>query len=274
MIEQGSSQTAKFSKRSEMNPGPLDSHVANWNAMAELDPLWAILSAPEKKFGKWKPEEFFGDGDREAKRVAGMCEANGVSFSHGKMLDFGCGVGRMTRAFSQFFSSCVGIDVSGKMVELARKFNADRPQCEFVTSTSATLPFEDATFDFVFSVLVLQHLPKKSMILGYISEFLRIAKDGGVLVFQLTNEVPLRQRIQGRRRLWSLLSLLGVPQERLFKMLGLAPIQMNGISREEVESYIEGQDARVKAVERYDPSEGRYHSYYYFVVKGPGPAEL
>ncbi len=161
----------------------------------------------------------------------------------------------------------------GKWWSLARKFNADRPQCEFVASASAIMPFEDATFDFVFSVLVLQHLPKKSMILGYISEFLRVAKDGGVLVFQLTNEVPLRQRIQGRRRLWSLLTLLGVPRGWLFNMLGLTPIQMNGISREEVEGFIAAQGARVKAVERYDRSEGRYHIYYYFVVKGPRPAE-
>src|SRR5258707_6044088 len=110
------------------------------------------------------------------------------------MLDFGCGAGRMAMAFSQYLRSCVGIDVSGKMVELARQFNADRPHCEFVASASATMPFENATFDFVFSVLVLQHLPKKSMILGYISEFLRVAKVGGAIVFQLTNEVPLDRK--------------------------------------------------------------------------------
>jgi SAM-dependent methyltransferase len=258
---------------SRMNLDPLDPLMSNWNAMAELDPLWSILSDPEKKFGKWNAEEFFRDGDREAKRVVGMCDANGVSVLYGSMLDFGCGVGRMTRAFSQFFTASVGIDVSGKMVELARKFSADRPHCEFVASASVTMPFEDARFDFVFSVLVLQHLPTKSMILGYISEFIRVAKDGGVIVFQLTDEVPFRQRIQGRRRLWSLLTLLGIPQGWLFKLLGLTPIRMNGISREEVERFIGAQEAQVKAVERYDPSEGRYHSYYYFVVKGPRPLE-
>jgi len=258
---------------SRLNLDSLDPLMSNWNAMAELDPLWAILSDPEKKFGKWSLEEFFRDGDREAKRVVGMCKANGVGVLYGKMLDFGCGVGRMTRAFSRFFSSCVGIDVSGKMVELAKEFNADRSHCEFVTSASATMPFADATFDFVFSVLVLQHLPKKSMILGYISEFIRVAKDGAVIVFQLTNEVPFRQRIQGRRRLWSLLTLLGIPQGLLFRLLGLTPIRMNGISRDVVERFIGGQGARVESVERYDPSEGRYHSYYYFVVKGPRPSE-
>ena len=109
--------TAEFASRFEMNREALDPHMSNWNAMAELDPLWAILSDPEKKFGKWSAEEFFRDGDREARRVVGMCDANGVSVLYGKMLDFGCEVGRMRRAFSQFFSTSVGIDVSGKMVE-------------------------------------------------------------------------------------------------------------------------------------------------------------
>jgi SAM-dependent methyltransferase len=237
--------------------------------MAELDPLWAILSDPDKKFGGWDPQEFFNDGDREAKRVMDLCKRNGIGLPCGELLDFGCGAGRMTRAFSQFFRSCVGIDISEKMVEHARRFNADRPHCQFVANPSATLPFGDATFDFVFSVLVLQHLPKQSLILGYIAEFIRVAKDGGVLVFQLTNEVPLRQRVEGRRRLWSLLRLMGVPERLLFKVLGLSPIRMNGISREKVEKFIEGHGASVKAVERYDPSEGPFHSYYYFVVKEP-----
>jgi ubiquinone/menaquinone biosynthesis C-methylase UbiE len=252
-----------------MKTRALDPLMSGWNAMAELDPLWAILSDPEKKFGKWNKEEFFRDGQQEAKRVTSMCTEHGISPSRGKMLDFGCGVGRMTRAFSEYFDSCVGIDVSGKMVQLARTFNADRPACEFVASASAALPFADASFDFVFSVLVLQHLPEKSMILGYISEFIRVANGGGAIVFQLTNEVPVRQRIQGRRRLWAALALLGVPQSWLFKMLGLVPIRMNGVGRTEVERFIESQGARVKAVERYDPSEGPYHSYYYFVVKEP-----
>ena len=85
-----------------MNREALDPHMSNWNAMAELDPLWAILSDPEKKFGKCSAEEFFRDGDREAKRIVGMWDANGVSVLYAKMLDFGCEVGRMTRAFSQF----------------------------------------------------------------------------------------------------------------------------------------------------------------------------
>src|SRR5271167_1153918 len=159
--------------------------MSNWNTLAELDPLWTVLSDPEKKFGKWDPAEFFGTGAREAERVLALCTSNGRKVSCEKVLDFGCGVGRMTRAFSSFFASCVGIDVSENMVSLARKFNSDRPHCEFIASGAAVLPFPDNSFDFVFSVLVLQHLPTKNMILGYIAEFIRIAKDNGVIVFQL-----------------------------------------------------------------------------------------
>jgi SAM-dependent methyltransferase len=239
---------------------------SNWNTLAELDPLWTILSDPEKKFGKWDPQDFFSTGAQEAERVLSMCKANSINVSYGRFLDFGCGVGRMTRGFAAYFSSCVGIDVSEKMVSLAKEFDTQMPRCEFMTSDSQVLPFADKTFDFVFTVLVLQHLPKKSTILNYIAEFIRVARPNGVVVFQLPNEVPLRRRLQIRRRLWWLLSSIGIPRSWLFKELGLAPIKMNGIAKSEVEKFIRSRGATVQAVERYDAAEGQHHSYYYFVV--------
>src|SRR6266852_2806568 len=191
---------------------------AGWNALAELDPLWTILSDPKKKFGRWDPEEFFSTGKGEAERVLAMCKSHGVSISYGKLLDFGCGVGRMTRAFSGFFASCIGIDISEKMIRLARGYNSRLPRCEFIANDANVLPFADKSFDFVFTVLVLQHLPRKSMILRYIAEFIRVAKDNAVLVFQLPNRVPLRRRIQLRRRLWPLLASAGIPRPWLFKL--------------------------------------------------------
>jgi ubiquinone/menaquinone biosynthesis C-methylase UbiE len=240
---------------------------ANWNVLAELDPLWTILSDPEKKFGKWDRAEFFGTGVLEAKRVLEMCRSNCVNISGGKLLDFGCGVGRMTRGFSGFFQSCTGIDVSESMISIARKFNSDEPRCTFVVSDGIVLPFGDKSFDFVFSVLVLQHLPSKSLILSYIAEFVRVAKDDGVIVFQLPNEVPLRRRVQLRRRLWALLSFLGIPRAWLFQKAGLVPIIIKGISKQEIEKFITARGGRVRGVERYDLNEGRFHSYYYVVTK-------
>lgn len=241
--------------------------MSNWNTLAELDPLWAVLSNPRKKFGKWDPVEVFSKGEREAERVLAMCKSKGVDISYGRLLDFGCGVGRMTRAFSGFFTTCTGIDVSEKMVALAREFNSEQANCKFVASDSGVLPFADESFEFVYSVLVLQHIPRRDAILGYIAEFIRVAADKGLIVFQLPNEVPFWRRMQLRRRLWSGLASLGIPKSWLFRNLRLAPIHMNGISRQEVVNFVRARGARVHAVERYDSREGPFHSYYYFIVK-------
>jgi ubiquinone/menaquinone biosynthesis C-methylase UbiE len=166
---------------------------SDWNKLAELDPLWTILSDPQKKFGKWDPAEFFRTGELEADRVMAMCKSHGLAMRFGKFLDFGCGVGRMTRGFSRFFGSCVGVDVSKKMIGLATQFNSTVPHCDFVASEAVRLPFEDNSFDFVFSTLVLQHLPTQRMILSYIAEFFRVANHGGAVVFQLPMSVPIRR---------------------------------------------------------------------------------
>jgi SAM-dependent methyltransferase len=241
--------------------------ASNWNALAEFDPLWTILSEPDKKFGKWNREEFFSSGAREAQRVLAICKANSIDISFDRFLDFGCGVGRMTRGFSGFFQSGVGLDVSEKMIGLARQFNPEVKHCEFVANESAVLPFANESFDFVFTVLVLQHLPSKDLILTYIAEFVRVTKKNGVVVFQLPIRVPLRRRVQLRRRLWSVLSFLRVPQRLQFETLGLAPIKINGISRKNIEAFMAARGARIRAVERYDSSEGKFYSNYYLAVK-------
>jgi ubiquinone/menaquinone biosynthesis C-methylase UbiE len=240
---------------------------SDWNELAELDPLWTILSDPQKKFGKWDPAEFFATGEREADRVMAMCKSHGLALRFGTFLDFGCGVGRMTRGFSRFFASCVGLDVSKKMVGLAEQFNASVPNCQFVASEAVRLPFESNRFDFVFSTLVLQHLPTRRMILSYIAEFIRVAKEGGAIVFQLPMNVPLRRRLQLRRRAWATLASVGVPSSWMFKKAGLAPILINGISRKEVERFIRAQGAQLRAAQVFESNPEAFHSYYYFAIK-------
>jgi len=240
--------------------------MSDWDVLAKLDPLWTVLSDPKKKFHGWNPEEFFSTGDLEAQRVLTICESHGLTITFDTLLDFGCGVGRMTRAFSRFFGSCTGIDVSETMVNLARNYSAERPNCRFVASQSAVLPFPDASFDMVFSVLVLQHLPTKHMILNFIGEFIRVVRASGIVVFQVPIEVPWRRRIQLRRRLWASFAALGVPESWLFKV-GLAPIQINGVSPGEMARFLGQRGAVVKAIERYDLAEGSFHSNYYVVTK-------
>ena len=73
----------------------------------------------------------------------------------GRVLDFGCGAGRMTIDLAQYSEHVVGVDISSEMVERARCIHRD-PRVEFVTYDGQTLPFPDESFDAALTVVVLQ----------------------------------------------------------------------------------------------------------------------
>ena len=102
----------------------------NWNELATKDALWSILPDPKKKNNKWQLEEFFRTGEKEALNVLKELEFLGLEINHGRCLDFGCGVGRLTQPFGKFFQESIGIDISEKMIEFAKSYNS-RINCHF-----------------------------------------------------------------------------------------------------------------------------------------------
>src|SRR5581483_12031301 len=86
-------------------------HMRDWDEMAHVDPLWAILSVTEKRFQKWDLEDFLRTGQEE---IAGLIESAshmGLPLQYRRAVDFGCGVGRLTRALRNHFSECHGVDI-------------------------------------------------------------------------------------------------------------------------------------------------------------------
>ena len=65
-------------------------------------------------------EEFFATGEAEFAHVSRVAETLGRPGRRGRALDFGCGVGRLTRALGERFESAIGVDISAGMVEQAR----------------------------------------------------------------------------------------------------------------------------------------------------------
>jgi ubiquinone/menaquinone biosynthesis C-methylase UbiE len=249
--------------------GAAGSHVtgSKWDELAKLDPLWIILHEPDKKHGRWAPDEFFSTGEAEVSAVLNKCLELGISLKYERALDFGCGVGRLTRAFASRFSQCVGIDVSGEMISQAQEFNRQFSNCEFVVSRSDRLRFPNESFDFVSTFIVLQHIDTEREILSWIAEFARILRPGGTIVFQLPDKPSLRRRIQGRRRLWSLLHFLGMSERSLYEMLGLTPITMNGVAPYRVREVMEKAGLEVISVQPDSMAGPDFHSYTYFGQK-------
>lgn len=213
----------------------LRSQERDWNELASVDALWAVLSEADRQYGRWDVEEFFATGEREIQGVMAAAASLKLPRDRERALDFGCGVGRLTRALSHRFTTCVGVDIAPEMLAQARRLNADLPNCEFVHNTSENLwLFPSESFDFVYSSKVLQHLSGRSFVLAYIAEFLRVVNRDGLVVFQLPYEVRLRQRLQPRRRLYRLLRACGVGERWLYHRAALNPMKTISVPQQAV----------------------------------------
>ena len=163
---------------------PLAELQQNWDRFGDLDPFWAILSAPAMKGNRWVPDEFFRTGQEDVRCVLARVATWGLPQARGRALDFGCGVGRLTQAMADHFAVCDGVDIAPSMIRLAQKYNRHGPRCCYHVHARAGLGlFADHQFDFIYSVLVLQHMPPECG-KAYIREFLRVLAPDGVAVFQ------------------------------------------------------------------------------------------
>jgi SAM-dependent methyltransferase len=76
---------------------------------------------------------------------------------HARALDAGCGSGRHARVLAQHFDEAVGVDISGPLIDIARR---QRPSPNIRYVVTDLMSFTDADgFDLVFSSTTLHHLP-------------------------------------------------------------------------------------------------------------------
>lgn len=160
-----------------------------WEALGTSDPFWAIITDPSKKNNRWDPEEFFANGDAEIDCLMDSVNALPASVKRGIALDFGCGVGRLTQALCRYFERCVGIDIANSMIRMARKYNRFGDRCQYLVNDAGDLRiFEDGYLDFIYSNIVLQHIPPEYSA-RYIRDFVRVLSVGGLAVFQVPSHV-------------------------------------------------------------------------------------
>lgn len=155
-----------------------------WATLGREDPLWAVLSSPDKRGGRWNVDEFLATGQAEIDAQLDWLKQQGFPRRHLRALDFGCGAGRLTRALASYFEQAIGVDVSASMLEKARVLNADISNIEFLENHSLKIEgVADSSVDFVYSCMTLQHIPSE-IAFGYVAEFLRVLAPGGVASFQ------------------------------------------------------------------------------------------
>ena len=260
---------------------PRDRHRAAWDDWAKVDPLWAVLSEPEARHGRWDVDQFFATGVGMVATMLDHSASYGRPAVRGTALDFGCGVGRLTRALAPHFEHTYGLDVAPTMVDEAMRLDAGASGASFVVHDRDDLSrFESGTIDFVSCLLVLQHLPTRAAIETYLREFVRVLSPGGVAVVQLPVHVPparprstLRSKLQLRTRGGRALRALGVSPRVLYERFGWQPeMRMSGIPYDETVAVFEAAGGHVLHASSESTDPGGVVSRLYFVAPDAGAA--
>ncbi len=106
----------------------------------------------------------------------------------GKLLDVGCGIGNSTLPFAKSGFECTGIDISPKMIKLAKKFSKKHGvKINFKVGNVLSVKFEENKFDYVISVAVLHHLDSEKKRLKALKEIKRVLKSNGKIFLTVWN---------------------------------------------------------------------------------------
>lgn len=151
-----------------------------WKERGAENPYhWVLTHKTE-----WNREEFYASGEEDIRTyVVPFLEKHGITSSQAGQfhaLDIGCGTGRLTRALVNIFGRAIGVDISPTMIAQAKVDHAGEPRVTFLETSGVDLVgLADASIDFCFSFISLQHVLRKSIVCRYFAEIYRILKPGG-----------------------------------------------------------------------------------------------
>lgn len=153
-----------------------------WNRAAEENPHWYVSS-----YGRYDADrnldEFWASGRTiwsDIKRVIGYTPE-----SSDTVVEIGCGVGRLTRVIAPEVGRVMALDISEKMLAIARQANL--PNVDFRVAQGFALPgIPDRSVNLSLGYCVFQHLPSLTALKSYLSEMHRVTKPGGTIAFTLT----------------------------------------------------------------------------------------
>jgi len=168
----------------------------DWDERARKDAFHYIASWRKD----WNPETFFQSGEEDfQKLVAPVFNRRSWELQGKTMLELGCGAGRMTRSFARRFSRVHAFDISPEMLRHARALFPDAANVDWTLGNGNDLSGVDTeSVDFVFSYIVLQHMPASEFALRYIREMLRVIKVGGMFLFQFNSVPAMTMNWKGR----------------------------------------------------------------------------
>ena len=168
----------------------LDETRQTWVGLGHEDPYWSVLSSDEYRSDNLSSktiENFYGSGRRTIEVVERYFARAGLGTTELQtVLDYGCGLGRLTLAAAQVFPRVIGVDISRPHLDAA-KARAERVgigNVEFTLLESLGSFRDLPPVDLFFSFIALQHSPPP-VIMASLEALLAKVNRGGYALFQV-----------------------------------------------------------------------------------------
>jgi SAM-dependent methyltransferase len=145
---------------------------------------------------QWTDQEFFASGEQTVAEevltdMGNICQ--GKAPADMRVLEIGCGAGRVTRALAKIFGEVHAVDVSGEMIRQATEALRGRPNASVYQNNGKDLTVvPEREFDFAFSSIVFQHIPSREIIENYVKEVHRLLRPGALFKFQVQGDSTLQ----------------------------------------------------------------------------------
>jgi cyclopropane fatty-acyl-phospholipid synthase-like methyltransferase len=177
----------------------LENMRRDWDARARENARFYVATGRTD----WTDEEFFASGEMAVAEeiltdMTNICQ--GKEPSAMRVLEIGCGAGRITRALANMFGEVHAVDISAEMVTQARKALAGRPHAHVYQNNGCDLSVvPPLQFDFAFSAIVFQHIPSREIIENYVREVHRLLRPGALFKFGVQGDTRV---LAGTHQTW------------------------------------------------------------------------
>lgn len=145
-----------------------------WEKLAKENPKYYINT----DFGRGITDEQFNRSGQKAYEK--LIVNDGLIWTRDTILDYGCGVGRLTKHMAKRFAKVIGADISPTMLAQARKRLEGLNNVKLLETDGVNIPLPENSIDFVFAYHVFQHIKERSMVEESFKEIYRVLKRGGV----------------------------------------------------------------------------------------------
>jgi SAM-dependent methyltransferase len=160
-----------------------------WDLIARRNAFYGVVSWPEfEALDRVDRDRFWALGKESVDNFLAQLPLGDIRA--GTMVEIGCGLGRMTHRFAERFNHVYAVDVSPEMLTRAKTQWAGLTNVDFILGHGNDLPgIADHSVDFVFSFIVLQHVPDQTIVKDYLRETARVLKPDALAYLQFRTDV-------------------------------------------------------------------------------------